>query len=352
MPFNELLCRNVRLGVSSLFLWVFLRVSAPPPIPVCLPHSNARQQCHWEGGGVFASLSAVWAVLEPRCKGLWVVFFTEFTVTLVFYVRAGWQGSGWGWRLWSMCHTGRLWLIWFTLSVFKPLEKFYNFAFLKPQMFLFVIEKSSVLQQFCQNDYYKNRNMKNIIFCSVNTFWPILRIGSCRTMCYKVDFVYKISSREKMTFIRLLFGEFDSNSGCDCHQRSYSNVFLIFGKLYWQNEGLTTVRPFTAMVSKTVDGPAAFCVPVRSTQDWTIFLGTIREVSEIITIFKAANATQLCVRARSHPLISHRVGLCQLRIHFCICCWKLPIWRAARAVFAFLLLCCRRTLLIGTLQWR
>lgn len=51
-------------------------------------------------------------------------------------------------------------------------------------------------------------------------------------MCYKVDSVYKISSREKLTFIQLLFGDFDSNSGCERHQRSYSNVFLTFGKLY------------------------------------------------------------------------------------------------------------------------
>lgn len=88
-------------------------------------------------------------------------------------------------------------------------------------------------------------------------------------------------------------------------------LFLTFGTLHWQKEGLTTtVRPFTAMVSETVDGPAAFCVPVTSTQHWTIFLGTIRGAGEIVTIFKAATATQLCVRARSRPLISHRVGLC------------------------------------------
>lgn len=88
-------------------------------------------------------------------------------------------------------------------------------------------------------------------------------------------------------------------------------LFLTFGKLFWQKEGLTTtVRPFTAELSEIVDGPAAFCVPVTSTQRWTIFLGTIRGASEIVTIFKAATATQLCVRARSRPLISRRVGLC------------------------------------------
>lgn len=38
------------------------------------------------------------------------------------------------------------------LSVFKPPEKLYNFAFLKPQMFFFVTEKSSLLQQICQDD--------------------------------------------------------------------------------------------------------------------------------------------------------------------------------------------------------
>lgn len=35
---------------------------------------------------------------------------------------------------------------------FKPPEKLYNFAFLKPQMFFFVTEKSSLLQQICQDD--------------------------------------------------------------------------------------------------------------------------------------------------------------------------------------------------------
>lgn len=39
-------------------------------------------------------------------------------------------------------------------------------------------------------------------------------------MCYKVDSVSKISSREKLAFIRLLFRDFDSNSAGDCHQRS------------------------------------------------------------------------------------------------------------------------------------
>lgn len=63
---------------------------------------------------------------------------------------------------------------------------------------------------------------KTLILWSMNPFWPILKIGSCQTMCYNVDSVSKISSREKLTFIRLLFGDFDSNSGGDCHQRSYS----------------------------------------------------------------------------------------------------------------------------------
>lgn len=63
---------------------------------------------------------------------------------------------------------------------------------------------------------------KFLSFWSMNPFWPILKTGSCQTTCYKVDSVSKISSREKLAFIRLLFGDFDSNSGGDCHRRSYS----------------------------------------------------------------------------------------------------------------------------------
>lgn len=77
-------------------------------------------------------------------------------------------------------------------------------------------------------------------------------------------------------------------------------------------DGLTPpARPFTAVFSETIDSAAVFRRLTNTlTQYWMVFLGTIRGVREIVTRSRAAAATQVCVRANSRPLISHRVGLC------------------------------------------
>lgn len=139
-------------------------------------------------------------------------------------------------------------------------------------------------------------------------------------MCYKVDSVSKISSREKLTFIRLLFGDFDSNSGGDCHQRGYLSQTN-----FWEAV-LTEGR--THNNSETV-----YCNGLRDSRRSSSVLCP-RHVDSALDDFSWHNQRserdrynlQGCdcnttLRASAHPSFNQpQSWIVLLRSHFCICC--------------------------------
>lgn len=125
-----------------------------------------------------------------------------------------------------------------------------------------------------------------------------------------------------------------------------ASFFLNFIRSCTDRRTHTTSETFYCCVLRNNRQSSSVLSPrLTLTLCWMIFLGTIRGAREIVTLSKAATATQLCVRANSRPLISHRVGLCYpgfISTSAAGSCQPDELLLSHCCVFSFLFLCCQR----------